>query len=179
MCEITGTAHLSSEQHVELGSSYCNRDFDDLTKVYSWFQQFNPSTHLRFLSSGLVAKSGNQVNIDGPEVAGCKIQEQIDAAVTEPKLPKTQKVHNLLQLTKAVKIGTQDVHINPAILFIRLLVLVERSEERPVSYFQYELTQYQASIFNGDYMRHVVNKLCWDMQSLTGRKTKEWKKAKI
>ena len=40
--EMTETARLSSEQHVELGSSRCNRDLDDLTKVYSWFQQFNP-----------------------------------------------------------------------------------------------------------------------------------------
>ena len=42
MHEITGTAGLSSEQHVKLRSSCCNRDLDDLAKVYSWFQQFNP-----------------------------------------------------------------------------------------------------------------------------------------
>ena len=35
MRETTGTACLSSEQDVELGSSCCSRDFDDLTKVYS------------------------------------------------------------------------------------------------------------------------------------------------
>ena len=40
--EMTETARLKSEQHVELGSSRCNRDLDDLTKDYSWFQQFNP-----------------------------------------------------------------------------------------------------------------------------------------
>ena len=39
---MTETARLKSEQHVELGSSRCNRDLDDLTKDYSWFQQFNP-----------------------------------------------------------------------------------------------------------------------------------------
>ena len=39
MHEITGTSRLSS---VEFGSSHCNRDLDDMTKVYSWFQQFNP-----------------------------------------------------------------------------------------------------------------------------------------
>ena len=63
-------------------------------------------------------------------------------------------MHNLLQLTKAAKVSTSDIYIDPAILFIRLLVLVERSEN-PVSYFQYELTPYPASIFYGDYMRHV------------------------
>ena len=37
--EITGTAPLRS---VEFGSSPCSRALDDLTNVYSWFQQFNP-----------------------------------------------------------------------------------------------------------------------------------------
>ena len=114
---------------------------------------------------------------------GCKARrlgnEQIDnVVVTEAKVPKSQKVRNLLQLTKAVKIDTQDLHIDPAILLIRLLVLVERSED-PVSYFQYELTAYPASIFNGNYMKNV-NKVVgtrnhWQKE----RKTKEWKKAEI
>ena len=35
--EITGTACLCSEQYVVFSSSRCKRDFDDLTKMYSWF----------------------------------------------------------------------------------------------------------------------------------------------
>ena len=80
-------------------------------------------------------------------------------------------MHNLLQLTKVVKCGTQDVHIDPAILFVRLLVLVERSDDH-ISYFQYELTPYPASTFNGDYMRDV-NKDLLGTQSLTERKKKQ------
>ena len=85
---------------------------------------------LRSLSIGLAARPGDQVNCDDAEVVSCKIQEQIDnTAVTEDKVPRNQKIRNLLQLTKAVKIVTQDVHIGPAILFTRLFVLVERSED--------------------------------------------------
>ena len=76
-------------------------------------------------------------------------------------------MHNLLQLTKAIKAGKQDVHINPAILFTCWLVLVGRSED-PVSYFQYELARYQASIFNGDYMRHIHKALL--RHAITDRK---------
>ena len=159
MREITGTPRLSSEQHVEFGSTRCNRDFDNLTKVYLRFQQFNlfniKDERLRFLSSELAVKPGDQVNCDDAESVGRKIQEQIDnVAVTKAKVPRSKKVRNLLQLTKAIKISTHDVYIDPAILFIRLLVLVERSDD-PVSYFQYELTRYPASIFHGDYMKHV------------------------
>ena len=141
MRETTGTACLISEQDVELGSSCCNRDFDDLLKVYSWFQQFDPFNikyeRVRFLSSRLASKTVDQVNCDDAESVERKIQEQIDnAAVTELKVSGSQKVRNFLQLTKAVKISRQVVYIEPAILFIRLFVLVERSED-PVSYFQY------------------------------------------
>ena len=97
----------------------------------SWFQQFDPfnikDVSLRSLSSGLAAKPSHQVNCNDAESLGRKIQEQIDVAVTEVKVPRSQKVRNMLQLTKAVKISTQDVYIDPAVLFIRLLVLLERS----------------------------------------------------
>ena len=124
---------------------------------------------LRSLSIGLAARSGDQVNCDDAEVVRCKIQEQIgNIAVTEDKVPKSQKVRNFLQLTKAVKTGTQDVHIDPAILFTRLFVLVERSEDR---YLKYELTPYPASVFIGDYMRHV-NKALLGLAIIDGKKEK-------
>ena len=134
MREITGRARLSSEQHVELGLSCCSRDFDDLTKVYSRFQQFDlfniKDEMQRFLSSGLAVKPGDHVNCDDAESVERKIQEQIDnVAVTKAKVPRSQKVRNLLQLTKAIKISIHDVYIDPATLFIRLLVLVERSND--------------------------------------------------
>ena len=98
----------------------------------SWFQQFDPfnikDVSLRSLSSGLAAKPSHQVNCNDAESLGRKIQEQIDVAVTEVKVPRSQKVRSMLQLTKAIKISTQDVYIDPAVLFIRLLVLVERSQ---------------------------------------------------
>ena len=92
---------------------------------------------MRFLSSRLASKTVDQVNCDDAESVERKIQEQIDnAAVTELKVSRSQKVRNFLQLTKAVEISRQDVYIDPAILFIRFFVPVERSED-PVSYFQY------------------------------------------
>ena len=32
----------TSEQHVELGASRCNRDFVDLMVFYNWFEKFDP-----------------------------------------------------------------------------------------------------------------------------------------
>ena len=61
---------------------------------------------MRFLSSRLASKTVDQVNCDDAESVERKIQEQIDnAAVTELKVSRSQKVRNFLQLTKAVKIS--------------------------------------------------------------------------
>ena len=87
-----------------------------------------------------------------------EVEQSIRVAITETKALRGQKLSNLLQRTQVVKIGTQDVYIDPAILFTRLLVLVKISEDL-VSYFQYELTLYLESVFNGDYMRHVYKAL--------------------
>ena len=84
-------------------------------------------------------------------------------------------MRNLLQLTRAVKIDTQDLHIDPAILFSRLLVLVERSED-PASYFQYELTTYPESIFNRNYMKNVNKALLG--HAITDRKKEKSKNGK-
>ena len=45
------------------------------------------------------------------------------------KAPIKLKVRPLIQLTKALKIGTQVVHVDPAVLLKRLLVLVSRAEK--------------------------------------------------
>ena len=42
MRKITKTAHQTSEQHVQLGKSRREKDHQDLQKLYSWLQQFNP-----------------------------------------------------------------------------------------------------------------------------------------
>ena len=53
MGDITGTKHNTSE-HVELGTSGIKRDNEDLTKILSWFTNFNPlDPNLRCLYSGL------------------------------------------------------------------------------------------------------------------------------
>ena len=50
-------------------------------------------------------------------------------SVLTAKAPIKLKVRPLIQLTKAVKIGTQVVHVDPGVLFMHLLVLVARAEK--------------------------------------------------
>ena len=57
-------------------------------------------------------------------------------------------------MAKGIEVGSnQLIHVNPLILFMRLIVLVERSKNT-VNYFACELTSYPTSLFQGNFMRH-------------------------
>ena len=58
----------------------------------------------------------------------------------------------LLNLKKGVKIEGNTVHVDPTILFSRLLIQVEWSEDMK-AYFSYELTQIPTSLFKEREMR--------------------------
>ena len=42
MTEVTGLVHRTSDQHVELGCTRCNRDVGDLNTILKWLAQHNP-----------------------------------------------------------------------------------------------------------------------------------------
>ena len=71
MRDVTKTFGEISEQHVELGSSRCSRDFDDLRKMHQWWEASNlfdfSNQRLRSFSTGLAAKKTDNINCDKAE----------------------------------------------------------------------------------------------------------------
>ena len=96
MREITNTARQSSEQHVELGSSRYQRDFEDLKKILGWLEKFDPfdvsDQHLRSLSSGLAVQLEDKINCDDAESVGRTIQNELDNVSVEAKVARKKKV---------------------------------------------------------------------------------------
>ena len=89
MTTTTNLKHMTSDQHIELSSSRCKHDFEDLSTVQKWFDQHEPfnvnERRLRSLSSGLTATSDN-VNCHLTEL-GSRIQHELDnLSVTEAKI---------------------------------------------------------------------------------------------
>ena len=66
-------------------------------------------------------------------------------------MKRTEKVHTLIHLTKGIKVDQDTVHVEPLILFSRLLVLLERCEDT-TPYSQYELTPFPTSLFKHSVM---------------------------
>ena len=102
----------------------------------------------------MVAKEGGATNCHNTEGVGGSIQEIIDSkCFTDTTIKTSKKIKTLLQLTKGIEVGEQIIHVDPLILFMRLIALVERSKNT-VSYFAYELTPYAIFLFQDNFMWH-------------------------
>ena len=183
MRAVTNTKRESSEQHVELGRSRRQRDFEDLQKILSWFHRFDPfectDTRLRSLSSGLVAQVGDGINCDDAEEVGYEIQKRLDnQAVDDAKVKTSEKVKSLIKLSTAVKVDDKDLHIDPSVLFLRVILLVERADD-PVEYFSYELTPVPTSLFRNKFMRKPAKSLLAKELISDQKKSNRGKKRKL
>ena len=69
---FTGLAHITSEQHVEMGVSRIQRDNTDLQKLIAWLSLHDPfcqnDSNLRSLSTGLTSTESDNVNCDNSEI---------------------------------------------------------------------------------------------------------------
>ena len=94
----------------------------------------------------LVAKESDKINCYQVEVIGQQIMLDMDKKmVTETKDEMENKVKTLIIWAKGMQVGNQTIHIDPTVLFLRLIVLIERAEDT-MEYFSYELTAITTSL---------------------------------
>lgn len=151
MRKTTNTNRQSNQEPKEIGRSRCQRYHEDLLKFIDWLKQFDPfniqDKGLRSPDSGLVAKECDAINCHKAEEVGKIIQEKIDfKCFTNATIETRKNVKILLPLTKGIVVGNQVIHVDPKILFMQLIVLVERSKNT-VNCFAYELISYPTSLF--------------------------------
>ncbi len=157
MTTLTNTKHKTSEQHVELRSSRCSRDFQDLSKIKEWFDQHEPfnldEDGLCSLSSGLTAVDGDGINCDRTEEVGARIQKKFDhVSIAQSSLKKKDQVKSLNHLQPGIQVNKESVKINPTNLFSRLIAIIQREEDLS-PYFCYKLTAFPTSLFKDGIMR--------------------------
>lgn len=155
MSEFTLNKHNTSDQHEEMGKSRIQRDYQDLQKILQWFETNDPfdsnRTELQSLSTGLIADDA--INCDEIEKIGSKIQSNLDGvAVVNASIKRKEQIKSLSTLKNVVRINNQNVSIDPALLFTRLIVIAERCADIK-SYFDYELTPVPTSLFVDNFMR--------------------------
>ena len=94
-------------------------------------------------------------------------------------MQQLKQVKILLSLTKGTEVDNQIIHVDLLILFMRLILLVERSENT-VNYFVYELTPYTTYLLQENFMQHpdksdLMHALLNYKSEITGKKRKKVK----
>ena len=70
----------------------------------------------------MVAKEGDAINCHNAEEIGRSIQEEIDCrCLTDATIKASKKIKILLSMTKGIEVGNQIIHVDPLILFMRLI----------------------------------------------------------
>ena len=89
-------------------------------------------------------------------MVGAKIQKSLDnVTILEASLRRDEQVQALDSLYPGFKVDKQRVHINPTLLFSRLIAILQR-EDNMAPYFDYELTTVPTSLFKDNRMRKPV-----------------------
>jgi len=161
---LTGLADSDNTGHVELGKSRSSRDSQDLLKLIAWFAGNSPyhltDERLCSLGTGLVASETDKIDCDAADEVGGRIMTKMDnVPVSDVSIRKSDQVRTLAVLEKNVNVGKTKLVIDSSTLFCRLLMLLERSEDRSLdleSYFKYELTATPTSLFTSTGMRKTT-----------------------
>lgn len=74
------------------------------------------------------------------------IQKLDNVNVLQSSRKRSFQVYTLVELEKCVNIDGRNVHVDPNALFLRLVVLLERSED-VTPFFKFKLTPCPTSIF--------------------------------
>jgi hypothetical protein len=152
LCQLERKA----EQHIESGNARCNRDYQDLQKLITWFESNNPfngcNSHLCSLSSGVVAADSDNITCDDAESVGEAVMKSMDGLpFTDVKIKKQSQIRTLAQVNSTATVQRK-FELDSGLLFGRLLLIMQRQPEMS-SYFQYELTATPASLFKDNFMR--------------------------
>ena len=81
------------------------------------------------------------------ERIGAKIQTKLDnVSIPDATIKRSEQIRSLEHLCPGILVEKQKIHINPTLLFSRLIALVPR-EEQMRQYFDYELTAIPTSLY--------------------------------
>ena len=159
LSSLAKNATETGEQHFEPGKSRLKKALDDLNLLLKWLDYQSHDLFdenrmlLQALITGLIADEA--VNCDTVETVGLSIQGNLDnVPLSEASIKSSKKAITLATLKPSVAIGKDHVVIDPIVLFTRLIVLIQRTNNI-CGYFAYELAPTSTSLFKDSMMRKL------------------------
>ena len=149
MQEFTGKTYETSEQHKECSTARVERDNKDRDIVVQFLRERNPFTDepsLRNIETGALAEK--HVNVDKAKVVGQSILDDIEnKKVLEYSFKRKKQV--ITQGTKNnLKIGGEDISVDPQLLFQRLITIADSTLDDTEQLFKHELSANPSSLFD-------------------------------
>ena len=151
MQTITSIEYKTSEQHVESSQSRTERDYKDKMKLLAFLQERNPldldlhDSELRNIETGVEADS--TVNSDSAKEVGSKVIASMTGKnVLDYNFKRTDQAVTM-GTKSTVKIDGDSIHVDPQLLFQRLLAAADRLVEDQAEIFSYELCSIPSSLF--------------------------------
>lgn len=149
MQEFTGQRYESGDQHREVYHSRIVCDEKDRCTFETFLREGNPFTEepsLRNIETFAVA--ADMVNVDNAkEIGKTLLAEMKDQEAMLFRFRKSQKAVTL-GYKSSIKIGDDEVHVDPQLLFQRLLTVSDLSLDNPIEVFKHELCSHPASLFD-------------------------------
>ena len=158
MEENTGVLYTSSEQHQSATKSRVTRDKLDTDKVYERLSDVSPFTEdpsLRNIVNAVIANKAS--NVDDFYTIGERLtRKMVGQNVFNFEFKRNERVKNMSsEITLDKK---EDVRIDPALLFQRLLVVAQSNPVDMQEIMTYELSAYPLSLFESPTLLRKADK---------------------
>jgi hypothetical protein len=147
MQKLTGVNYNTGEQNKDMTKARQARDWKDTLTVLQHLKERNPFSSdpsLRNIATGVHAHS--TVNVDTAMSVGTAILQSMDGKTAAEYTFKKKDQTITLATKSSVKIGGDEVQIDPQLLFQRLITAAKTSEDLE-SAFRYELCSYPSALF--------------------------------
>ena len=149
MQDFTGQKYLSSEQHKDCSEARMNRDEKDREIFLEFLRERNPFSNqqcLRNIETGAVAETN--VNVDEAKQIGHNILTEMTEKFVQNYTFKRNQQAITLGTKTSIKVGGDDMQVDPQLLFQRLLTVADDSVDKVEEVFSYELSGHPSSLFD-------------------------------
>lgn len=159
MQEFTGHKYESNDQHKEAYNSRIARDSKAVETLVDFLRErnpFSPELNLRNIETGCVAE--DSVNVDSAKMIGDTVLQNMEnKVISGHSFKKSQKAVTLAS-KNVIRIGKDEVCVDPQLLFQRLLTISDLSLDNPCDVFQYELSSNPTSLFDSSGLMREAQK---------------------
>ena len=153
--EVTGTRRLTSDQHVEMGSTRSAKDTKDVMVLTTYLQKRNSFAEdptLRNIATGVVADVS--VHVNNAKEVGHAILKAIEGHIAVDLVLRKKYQLKTLGAKKSVKVDGCPVTIDPQLLFQCFTTAANTTKEDKKELFRYILFSFPSSLFESpDFLR--------------------------